>query len=182
VVADIGTGDGRAVLARAAAEPDWLLIGVDAAAAAMAESARRAARRGPSNALFLAEGAESLAATPLAGRVDLVTVNFPWGSLLRGIVGLDAGAMAGVAALVAPGGRLEVLASVMPADGVDGMAMLDAESQPAIRQAWARTGLHLVSIWPATDAEIVDSRSSWARRLRSGGDGRPVWRLDMCRP
>jgi 16S rRNA (adenine(1408)-N(1))-methyltransferase len=59
VALDLGTGDGRAVLAAAAARPDALVIGVDASAAAMAESSRRAARRGAlPNALFAVAAAE----------------------------------------------------------------------------------------------------------------------------
>jgi 16S rRNA (adenine(1408)-N(1))-methyltransferase len=182
VIADIGTGDGRAVLARAAAEPASLVIGVDAAAGAMAEASRRAERRGPANAIFLAGGAAELADTPLAGRVDLVTVTFPWGSLLRGVLGLEPGALAGVAALVPPGGRVEVLASVVPSDRIDGVATLDAGCQPTIRGAWAGVGLELASMRPATAAEIAASRSSWARRLDPARGARPIWRLDLCRP
>lgn len=178
MVADIGTGDGRAVLARATAEPASLVFGVDASAAAMTEASRRAARRGPSNAIFLAAGAEALAGTVLAGCIDLVTVTFPWGSLLRGLVGLDAAALSGVATLVAPGGRLEALLSVVPSDGVEGIGALDASCEPMIRSAWARAGLDLESMRLATTAEIAASRSSWARRLGSGPDARSVWRLE----
>ena len=145
MVVDLGTGDGRAVLARARAEPRALIVGVDAAAASMAESSRRAARRGPANAIFLAAGVETLAGTVLACRADLVTVTFPWGSLLRGVLGLDDAALAGVAALVAPGGRIEVLASVIPSDGIEGIATLDATCEPEIRRAWAAAGLELLS-------------------------------------
>jgi 16S rRNA (adenine(1408)-N(1))-methyltransferase len=181
VIADIGTGDGRAVLTRAAAEPVSLVIGVDAAAGLMAEASRRAARRGPANAIFLAAGAASLADTPLAGRVDLVTVTFPWGSLLRGVLGLEPAVLAGVAALVAPSGRVEVLASVVPSDQIDGVATLDAGWEPAIRSAWAGVGLELAPMRPATAVEIVASRSSWARRLDPARVSRMVWRLDVCR-
>jgi len=45
VSVDLGTGDGRYVLAEAVAHPDRLVIGVDAGAAAMVEAARRAAGR-----------------------------------------------------------------------------------------------------------------------------------------
>ena len=182
MVVDIGTGDGRAVLDRARAEPCSLVLGVDAAAPAMAESSRRAARRGPTNAVFLGTGAEALAEGVLVARADLVTVTFPWGSLLRGVLGLDEAALAGVAAVVAPGGRVEVLASVVPSDRVEGLATLDACHEPAVRRAWARSGLHLVAMRPATPAEIDRSGSTWARRLRADRDARPVWRLDLCRP
>ena len=182
MVVDIGTGDGRAVLARARVEPASLMLGLDASAAAMAESSRRAARRGPSNAIFLAAGAEALVGNVLAGRADLASVTFPWGSLLRGVLGLDQRALAGVAAVVAAGGRVEVLASVVPSDGVEGIATLDQSCEPAIRRAWAAAGLDLVAMRPATAAEIARSGSSWARRLRASGDARPVWRLELCRP
>ena len=181
MIVDIGTGDGRAVLARARAEPSALVVGVDAAAAAMAESSRRAARRGPANTIFLAAGAEALGETELANGADLVTVTFPWGSLLRGVLGLDEAALAGVAALVAPGGRVEVLASVIPSDGVEGIASLGATCEPEIRHAWAGIGMELLSMRPATPAEIAASGSSWARRLDATRAARPVWRLDLCR-
>jgi 16S rRNA (adenine(1408)-N(1))-methyltransferase len=182
VIADIGTGDGRAVLARALAEPASFVLGVDAAAGAMAVASGRAARRGPSNAMFLATGAETLGDTVLAGHIDLVTVIFPWGSLLRGVLGVDREALAGVAALVAPGGRVEVLASVVPSDRIEGIASLDATWEPAICQAWAAAGLDVTSMRLATSDEVIASRSSWARRLRAGHDARAVWRLDLCRP
>ena len=182
MIADIGTGDGRAVLARAAAEPASLVIGVDAAPWAMAEASRRAARRGPANAIFLAAGAAELAGTPLAGRTDLVTVTFPWGSLLRGVLGLEPAVLTGVAALVGSGGRVEVLASIMSSDRVNGVGTLDTACEPAIRCAWAGVGLELMSMRPATGAEIAGSRSSWARRLDPARGARPVWRLELCRP
>ncbi|HEV8699285.1 MAG TPA: hypothetical protein VGQ89_16445 [Candidatus Limnocylindrales bacterium] len=175
---DIGTGDGRSVLDRASTDPTALLIGIDASAAAMATSSRRAARRGPHNALFFAAGAEQLAGSPLAGYADLVTVTFPWGSLLRGVLGMDPAALAGVAALACPGGRLQVLASVVPSDGIAGMDCLDATAEPAIRAAWRIAGLELTSFRAATPDEVAASGSTWARRLRAGRDARPVWALE----
>ena len=186
MIVDIGTGDGRAVLARAAAEPRALVIGVDPVAAAMIDASRRAARRGPSNALFLAAGADELPDTPLAWRADLVTASFPWGSLLRGVLGLDPAALAGVAALPCSDANVEVLASVVPDDHVAGLDRLDATLEPSIRPAWQAAGLELRSMRRATAAEIEASGSSWARRLRTArrssghptaDELRPVWRL-----
>lgn len=181
MIVDVGTGDGRAVLRHAAAEPSALVIGIDAAAAAMADASRRADRRGPANALFFAAGVEALGSSPLAGRADLVRVQFPWGSLLRGIVGLDVTALCGLASLPTAGCRLEVLASVVPSDGIPGMACLDDAAVPAIRRAWSAAGLRLASARPATAAEVAASGSTWARRLRAGRDQRPVWRLEGTR-
>ena len=56
---DLGTGDGRRVLALAVARPDTLASGLDANAAAMAEASRRAARKDAlPNALFAVAAAE----------------------------------------------------------------------------------------------------------------------------
>jgi 16S rRNA (adenine(1408)-N(1))-methyltransferase len=192
VVLDIGTGDGRAVLARAAAEPRSLVIGLDASSAAMAEASRRADRAGLDGVLFLAAGVESLPVSLLAGSADLVTVTFPWGSLLRGILGLDQAALCGVASALAQGGRLEVLASVEPSDGLAGMSALRTGAEPAIRAAWAAAGLQLTAFEEASDTAIAASGSSWARRLRGRGRTpadrrsrevrRRVWRLTGRRP
>ncbi|MFL5686706.1 MAG: methyltransferase domain-containing protein [Chloroflexota bacterium] len=175
---DLGTGDGRAVLGRAAHEPDGLFIGVDAAAASMAEASRRADRGGPRNVMFLATGVETLPTSPLAGTADLVTVTFPWGSLLRGVLGSDENALCGVASVARTGGRVETLASVMPWDGVPGIERLEASCRDPIETAWAAAGLELTSMREATSAELDAARSSWARRL---GADRRVWRLDGAR-
>ena len=67
-------------------------MGIDADAAAMAESSRRAAapvsRGGLPNALFVVAAAEALPAG-LAGAFDRVTVNLPWASLLRGALVIE---------------------------------------------------------------------------------------------
>lgn len=175
MVVDIGTGDGRSVLARAADDPRALVIGVDAAAAPMADASRRVDRRGPSNALFLAAGVESLPSTPLDGVADLVAITFPWGSLLRGVVGLDAVALRGIATTLRPDGRLIAFASVVPTDGVAGLDCLDGTHESLIRDAWSCAGIDLVSMRPAASADVAAARSSWARRL---GAERPVWRLE----
>ena len=182
---DLGTGDGTAVLAAAAADPRALVIGLDADASAMAEASRRAARParkgGLPNALFVAGAAETPPAE-LCGIADTVTVWFPWGSLLRGVLGLDDAAVGGLAALVRPeGGRVEALVSVTAHDRLDGLASLDGPAIGRLAAAHGRFGLALVSVAPATAEEVRASRSSWGRRLLAAGSDRPVWRLSLRR-
>ena len=179
MIVDLGTGDGRAVLARAQAESGTLVIGIDANASAMSEASRRAGRgrnRRLANALFLVAAAEALPG-PLAGAAQLVTVTLPWGSLLRGVLGLDPWVLRGIASTVAPGGSVEVLATVVPSDHVDGIEVLDREAEVAIAAAWLPVGFELVSMAPAPGEAVLATRSSWARRL---GD-RPVWLLEFRR-
>jgi 16S rRNA (adenine(1408)-N(1))-methyltransferase len=59
VTVDLGTGDGRHVLAAARRDPATLAIGIDANADVMAEASRRAARKDAlPNALFLVAQAQ----------------------------------------------------------------------------------------------------------------------------
>jgi hypothetical protein len=101
--------------------------------------------------------------------------------LLRGVLGLDDAALAGVASLSTAGGRISVLASVVPSDGVEGIETLDGSWEPRICDAWARHAIDLVGMWPATNDDIRRSGSSWARRLRSGHSGRVIQRLEFVR-
>lgn len=170
----MGTGDGRAVLAAAAREPTTLALGIDASAPAMAEASRRAARNarkgGLGNARFVLAAAESLPAE-LAGRAALVTVLFPWGSLLRGCLGLDEAVATGLAGLVAPGGVLELVIATAPRDRLAGVPTSEAAIIEAAAGAFRPHGLEVVVARAATPAEVAATGSSWARRLGVAGHG-----------
>jgi 16S rRNA (adenine(1408)-N(1))-methyltransferase len=192
---DLGTGDGRAVVARARREPGALVIGMDASAAGMAEESRRAARPqkrgGLPNALFVVAVAEC-PPVELQGIADDLTILFPWSSLLRGVLALDGAAADGIAGLVRDGGRVDALVSITERDGL-GLAPLRAEDGPRIAGRWASHGLTLVAFEPATAEEIAATGSTWARRLGAAESGgplgtrgrrraeRPVWHLALRR-
>lgn len=176
---DLGTGDGRAVLARARAEPRTLVIGIDANAPAMADASRRAARPsargGASNALFVVAAAER-PPLELLGVADELTIHFPWGSLLRGALAVEPAAAGGIAALITPRGRLTILVSIMDRDGLGLTPLDESGAADALAGRWAAHGLKLELICPATDADVAATCSSWARRL-GVGRARPAWRL-----
>jgi 16S rRNA (adenine(1408)-N(1))-methyltransferase len=174
VAVDLGTGDGRHVLAAATREPRTLFVGVDANAAAMADSSRRASRGRTAlpNALFAVAAAERPPEV-LHGLAGSLTVNFPWGSLLRGLLGEDGAVLAGVARLMAPGALGSVLLSVVPRDG-----MPPVPARRELAPVYERNGLELVDLRPATPEELAASGSSWAKRLRAGRD-RPVTLLRL---
>lgn len=92
-----------------------------------------------------------------------MTINFPWASLLRGVLGGDDAVLSGIAQLAAPGASISSLVSVVPRDGVPA-APPDGE----LAVAYSRHGLRLVEARPATADEIAASGSSWAKRLRAG--------------
>jgi 16S rRNA (adenine(1408)-N(1))-methyltransferase len=168
VTIDAGTGDGRAVLAAAAREPSTLVLGLDANAASMAESSRRAARAvrkgGRPNAAFLVASAEAPPAE-LSGRAELVTVQLPWGSLLRGVVGDDQAVAAGLAGLVTTTGALELLLAPMQRDGLGGIPTSQGGLVDGAGAAFAPHGFEVAFVRALTPAEIRVSGSTWARRL-----------------
>jgi 16S rRNA (adenine(1408)-N(1))-methyltransferase len=174
---DLGTGDGRSVLGAASERPDRLIVGVDASAAGMAEASRRAAasprRGGRPNALFVVAAAEALP-EELDGLVDLVTVNFPWGSLLRGVLGAESAVLASVARVLRPRGRMELLVSVTGHDRASGLCPLEEEDLAGLAKVYAGSGLELRKVRPATQAEVAATRSTWGKRLGAGAK-RPTW-------
>jgi 16S rRNA (adenine(1408)-N(1))-methyltransferase len=172
VTIDVGTGNGRAVIAAAAREPTVLAIGLDADARSMAESSRRAARAASragiaANITFVVAAAEAVPAE-LVGIAALVTVHFPWASLLRGCLGLDEAVAAGVAALPAPDGMLELLLAPATWDRLADLPTEPADVIAAARAAFEARGLSLMEARLATSDEIRASGSSWARRLLGG--------------
>jgi 16S rRNA (adenine(1408)-N(1))-methyltransferase len=152
----------------------------------MAEASRRAARipmkGGLPNAVFVAAGVEMLP-SELAGLANLVTVRFPWGSLLRGARGVEAFAAAAIARLVAPTGALEMAVSVQDRDAVGQgrpAGPLDDLDLERIRRVYAGLGLELCDVRPLGVDDVHHLHSSWARRLRVDRDRR-AWSLRLER-
>jgi 16S rRNA (adenine(1408)-N(1))-methyltransferase len=172
---DLGTGDGRAVLARAAADPGTLVVGVDASAPVMADASRRASRAALANAVFVAADALALPAG-FDGFADELTITLPWGSLLRAAVVADPR----LPRLLRPGGTLRLLLSASAADASTGLASLDPER---LAGAWQAAGLSGVRVRPAGIADIRAASSSWGKRLLGGGgtSDRRIWLVEGSR-
>jgi 16S rRNA (adenine(1408)-N(1))-methyltransferase len=167
------------VLATAAARPDLLVVGVDANAAAMAQASRRAAasprRGGLPNALFVVAAAEALP-PELDGLAGAVTVHFPWGSLLRGLLRADPAVMAGLTRVMRPGAALKLLLSSTDRDRGAGVAPLGEPAVRALAAVYAGWGLAVTEARPATADDVAAAHSTWGKRLGAGGQ-RPAWLL-----
>ena len=160
---DLGTGDGAFALATAKARPTTAVIGIDACL----DHLRLPARRRPANLCFVAANALTLplAQLPHASRV---TINFPYGSLLSGLVEGDSGLLHGLDALLAPGGELEVRVNATAFDATG----LDPDTGPgAIARALQRLNRVRVTSCALTQAELRTVPTTWAKRL---GYGRPT--------
>ena len=163
---DLGAGDGRFVAQMARAYPDSLAIGIDACRENLLEHSRRA----PENAVFLVANALALP-VELTGIAMRLTINFPWGSLLAGLLD-DPAFCARLASLVCPGATLEV--------AVNGGALAEAgwtlEEGAARIQSNLRTvgcALRTPQAWGVT--ELRACPTTWARRLAFGRDPRAVF-------
>ncbi len=141
----------------------------------MAEASRRAAgparKGGLENALF-AVAAAAAPAAELLGVAWLVTITFPWGSLLRGCLGTDGAVAAGIGSLLAPGAELRVILAPADRDRLAGLPTVPAAVIAAARVTFETLGLTLLEGRPATAEELHRSHSSWSRRLLPDGRDR----------
>jgi len=177
VTIDVGTGDGKAVSRWAHDDPTRLAVGIDANAAGMGPAARRAARPKTllPNAVFVVASAESLP-RELVGVADRVTVQFPWGSLLRGVLAGDGNILGNLAMIAAPDAALTILWSVIDRD----RGTLGSVPTRPSEERFGAAGFDVRDVLPATAADLHGTGSTWAKRLRAGVD-RPVTMLRAVR-
>ena len=112
----------------------------------MIEASRRAAgparRGGLPNALFVVAAAEAMP-PELNGVAEVVTIHLPWGSLLRGALAIDEAVAAGIAGLVAPGGRVEILLAPATRDQLDDAIDVGERIGNGLADDWRQFGLGL---------------------------------------
>jgi hypothetical protein len=169
VLVDLGTGDGRFVRHVATTSPTTFAIGIDLCAANLRETSRRA----PDNALFIVGSAYTLP-HDLHDLATHVTINFPWGELLSGLLtqGPEAPLPAALAALCGPGARLEI--------------RLNAGALAALGWTVHAAGMAIQCSLKAVSFDIavplmLDARelraypTTWAHRLAFGRDPRALY-------
>lgn len=164
---DLGTGDGRFVLHTAQMNPHSLVIGVDACR----ENLREASRRTPANALFVIANARALP-IELETFADSMTINFPWGSLLQGLLDNDAALMATLRAVLRANARLEVR--------LNGGALHEAgwqleDGAQRVRDTLVRNGFTLHQTLPLRAHDLRACPTTWAKRLAFGRDPRAMY-------
>lgn len=187
VLVDVGTGDGRFVYRWAREHPEALAIGFDAVAEAMRATSSRAARKptrgGLSNVLFVHAAAEELPG-PLAGTADLLTVNYPWGSLLAAVVEPDPERLARLLAVTRPGAAISILINYTVFEDPAYLERLGLPALPLERvhgelvPAYRRLGVEIATV--ELLADDAPRRTSWGRRLVAGS-GRKTLVLEGTR-
>lgn len=175
VLVDVGTGDGQFVYRWAVSHPDIFCIGLDAVAENMREVSARTlkkpARGGLSNALFVVASAELLPAE-LSDIADVVTINFPWGSLLRALVTPQPEILRAIASMAKRGTKLIVLLNYSVFKDQDyikrmGFRDLDKETvESVLKPGYAESGIEIVTY--AFLEKDVPHRTSWGQHLILG--------------
>lgn len=161
---DIGTGDGRFVGHVAQAAPNRFVIGVDACRENLVDISRRA----PVNTLFIIANAQALSAE-LYGLATHISINFPWGSLIDGLLDADVGLLAGLQAVAQPNALLEVR--------LNGGAMTEASWDLAagveqVQSVLVSNGFMIRAPQPIHAAELKLMPTTWAKRIAFGRDPR----------
>jgi 16S rRNA (adenine(1408)-N(1))-methyltransferase len=157
---DLGTGDGSFVTDLARKNPGTAVIGLDS----NLDHLRGSRKRHPTNLRFVAADALGWAPGSLPP-ADMVTINFPYGSLLRGVVEGDERLVQRLDALLRPGGRIEVRinASALVAGGFDPEGAAARVASTLRRVFGVRCGIE-----PMERTELRTFPSRWAKRLGYG--------------
>ena len=152
----------------------------------MAETSRRAAakqaRGGVENAMFLQASLETLGGE-LDRLADGLTVNFPWGSLLRAVALPEPALLQKLAALAKPGAELDILVNLTPLRDATYAAKLGLTEAALLcnpqrqRATYAAAGWTVISIEEVTGTLIRATR--WGSQLHHAG--REVWRMRAVR-
>ena len=189
VVVDVGTGDGRWAYATALANPDWLVVGMDAISERLAEYSAKAARKpakgGAPNALFVRASVED---PPLAlrHRADQVHVILPWGALLVGRVRAEPAVLDGLTALAAPDCRLTVVLNAEPWEestpkDLAGLPPVTVEDvQTRLAPLYEARGIVVHDPREMTADEVRALTTTWSRKLAASHHGHPRFVLAQC--
>jgi hypothetical protein len=160
VLVDIGAGDGRFVHHMAQSCPTRFVIGIDA----YRENLCRVSRRPLPNAMYLIANAEALP-EELSRTATSITVNFPWGSLLVGLLTRGSKVLDGLHRIAQHGTVLEVR--------LNSSALLQVgrsleEGGVAIQQALQAEGFDVKPSLQLDAKALRNYPTTWAKRLAHG--------------
>jgi 16S rRNA (adenine(1408)-N(1))-methyltransferase len=157
---DLGTGDGTYPLHLARANPDMAIVGVDTCL----DNLSKAARRGLPNLRFVACDATK-PPDVLHGVATSVSINFPFGSLLRALMDGDIQSRGRLLAVAGPGAYIEIRVNGSAAKELGLPLDLVHERLQQVAHVVA-TGRASVTVEPHETFRRLPSE--WAKRLAYG--------------
>jgi 16S rRNA (adenine(1408)-N(1))-methyltransferase len=163
---DIGTGDGRFVQHVARTQPNRFVVGMDACR----ENLREVSRCTPVNTLFVIANALALP-TELYGLADYITINFPWGSLLEGLLTPDSALLDGLLSISRPQAEIDIR--------LNGGALAELgysleEGTNRVQDVLAVNGFRAEPALTLTAHDLKAYPTTWAKRLVFGRDPRAL--------
>lgn len=166
ILLDLGTGDGRYVHSLAERFPDDFIIGVDSCR----ENLHEYSRAKLPNMLFIISNAQSLPCE-LNGLISHISINFPWGSLLNGLLTAETSLMRGLERISTSITSMDVR--------LNGGAL--AEAGYALENGVDKIYYNLLQAgWQVNSPRCMDADelqafpTTWARRLAHGRDARAM--------
>jgi 16S rRNA (adenine(1408)-N(1))-methyltransferase len=151
----------------------------------MAQAANKATRRRLPNLLYVQAAVEQLPAD-LTDQADRITVNFPWGSLLRAVALPDRRVLSAIARLGHHGATLTLLVNMSVFDDAAYCAKLGLHTPPVFadaactRDAYEDAGLRVMRC--GADAAELPYRTTWGQRLTKGTQRRVLWLESRVEP
>lgn len=174
--------------ALAKSDPARFFIGIDANAKPLEKLStkitRKSAKGGLPNAMFVQAAVEDLPAE-FDGLASEIYINFPWGSLLRGVATGDEKILVSLYQKAASEARLTVTIGV---DEIRDRRELDRLGVPRLETKYLRglitgyaaAGFRNFELTELAEAEWSRIETSWARKL-GGNTLRKVFRLSFVR-
>jgi 16S rRNA (adenine(1408)-N(1))-methyltransferase len=178
VVIDIGTGDGRYVLAAARSNANKFFIGIDANVKPLEKPSMKATRKpakgGLPNAMFVQAAIEDLP-DELDGVADEIHIHFSWGSLLRAVAAGEEAVLRSLCRIAAPGCLLEIVIGIdRERDKTEIERLGIPELSPAylkgtLAPKFSEAGFRLLDHGELAGERWRSLETSWARRLGNTG-------------
>ena len=135
-------------------------------------AARKSARGGVSNLLFIAEPLDMLAPA-LEAIADRLTVILPWGILLEAVAAPRREALRQLASLCLPDAAIEIVLSYDERNN----ARLDGQHvRHSLPRLYEESGLRVTQVGKIDHRKLEQYETTWARRL-AFGRSRDVWRI-----
>lgn len=166
IILDLGTGDGRYVHSLSQAFPADFIIGVDSCR----ENLHEYSRAKLPNMLFIISNARSLPCE-LNGLVSHISINFPWGSLLDGLLTAETNLMRGLESVAEANVSLDIR--------LNGGAL--AEQEWSLEDGVERIHSNLIYAgWKIDPPMTINAdnlrnfSSTWAKRIAFGRDPRAI--------
>lgn len=186
IIVDIGTGDGKFTYQLAKENPDRFIIGVDPSQKSMGETSgkiyKKKEKGGLKNALFVLADIENLP-DELKDITNQVFINFPWGSLLKGIVLVENGTWDNIKKICQKEAIIDIILGYDKSREKKeieklGLPLFDLQYiQNEMAPKLENQGFTIIETREVERSELKDHPSSWAKKLSFEGDKRKYYYL-----